>query len=206
MYGGFDVFKIWLGIKLHFTTDTYDFITYGGKVNCKLDTFTKRNDRYFFHKLSKKYNAEEAVDFFVANFLVKDKAWIGNLAKSDGKDNYLSYRKRKDSFSYMFRNECGVINDYLDRNRINFDDLFLVNRGQHPPFFKLLLSIKISYETFVVFQELLGFIERWDREISEKVVWSVYSKRIKKFTPFLRYNKTETKLIVKKVLIGNKNA
>jgi len=55
MYGGFDVFKVYLGVKLHFTTKNYDYIQYGGKVNCKLETFTKRNDRYFFHKLSKQY-------------------------------------------------------------------------------------------------------------------------------------------------------
>ena len=55
MYGGFEVFKLYLAIKLHFTTDTYNYEEYGGKVNCKLETFTKRNDRYFFHKLSKRY-------------------------------------------------------------------------------------------------------------------------------------------------------
>ena len=49
MYGGFEVFKAYLAIKLHFTTDTYNYDEYGGKVNCKLETFTKRNDRYFFH-------------------------------------------------------------------------------------------------------------------------------------------------------------
>ena len=54
MYGGFEVFKLYLAIKLHFTTDTYNYEEYGGKVNCKLETFTKRNDRYFFHKLSKR--------------------------------------------------------------------------------------------------------------------------------------------------------
>ena len=48
MYGGFEVFKAYLAIKLHFTTDTYNYDEYGGKVNCKLETFTKRNDRYFF--------------------------------------------------------------------------------------------------------------------------------------------------------------
>ena len=199
MYGGFDVFKIWLGIKLHFTTDTYDYITYGGKVNCKIETFTKRNDRYFFHKLSKKYNAEEAVDFFVANFLHKDKAWIGNLAKSDGADIYLDYKKRKDSFTYQFRNECNSIRVNMDNKRLSFDDLFMVNGGQHPIFFKLLLSKQICYETLVVFEELLGFIRRWDKEIEEKVVWPIYAKRIKKFTPFLRYNRTETKLIMKEI-------
>ena len=51
MYGGFEVFKAYLAIKLHFTTDTYNYDEYGGKVNCKLETFTKRNDRYFFHHI-----------------------------------------------------------------------------------------------------------------------------------------------------------
>jgi len=51
MYGGFDVYKTYLAIKNHFTTD-YDYVKYGGKVTAKLETFTKRSDRYFFHKLS----------------------------------------------------------------------------------------------------------------------------------------------------------
>ena len=104
----------------------------------------KRSDRYFFHKLSKKYDADQALDFFVANFLVSDKAWIGNLAKQDGTDNYVSHRAYKDSFSYNFRSECRIIRDTLDNNHIKFDDLFLVDRGQHPPFFKLLSSKRIS--------------------------------------------------------------
>lgn len=34
MYGGFDVYKIYLGVKLHFTTDSYDYIKYGGENEC----------------------------------------------------------------------------------------------------------------------------------------------------------------------------
>ena len=44
MYGGFDVYKTYLAIKLHFQSDSYDYYKYGGKVNAKLDTFTKRKD------------------------------------------------------------------------------------------------------------------------------------------------------------------
>ena len=55
MYGGFDVYKTYLAVKLHFASDTYDYYKYDGKVNAKLDTFTKRKDRYFFHKLSTRY-------------------------------------------------------------------------------------------------------------------------------------------------------
>ena len=70
MYGGFDVFRVYMAVKLHFTTN-YNYFDYDGKVNIKLDTFTKRNDRYFFHKLSTKYKQDEILDFFVANFIDK---------------------------------------------------------------------------------------------------------------------------------------
>ena len=84
MYGGFDVYKTYLAVKLHFASDTYDYYKYGGKVNAKLETFTKRNDRYFFHKLSTKYNKDEILDFFVANFCESDKKWLGNLLQNAG--------------------------------------------------------------------------------------------------------------------------
>ena len=77
MYGGFDVFKVYLAVKLHFTSN-YNYFDYDGKVNCKLETFTKRNDRYFFHKLSKKYGKDEILDFFVSNFCENDKKSVGN--------------------------------------------------------------------------------------------------------------------------------
>lgn len=69
MYGGFDVFKTYLAVKNHFTTD-YDYNKYGGRVTAKLESFTKRPDRYFFHKLSKRYNQRDILDYFVANFAV----------------------------------------------------------------------------------------------------------------------------------------
>ena len=147
----------------------------------------------------KKYDADQALDFFVENFLVSDKAWIGNLAKQDGTDNYVSHRAYKDSFSYNFRSECRIISDSMDRNNCSFDDLFMVDRGQHPPFLKILLSKKINYQTFVVFEENLDFIKRWDKEIKETVVWPIHSKRIKKYMPFIRYNRTQMKLVMKEV-------
>jgi hypothetical protein len=90
----------------------------------------------------------------------------------------------------------------MGHNKLTFDELFSVVRGQHPPFLKLLLSKKISYETFSVFETLLGFVKRWDRQVVEKVVWKDYSRRIKKFLPFHRYNRTSAKLTMKETFTG----
>jgi len=131
MYGGFDVFKIYLAVKLHFTTN-YDFFEYGGKVNCKLDTFTKRNDRYFFHKLSTKYNKDEILDFFVANFCENSKKWVGNLLQNDGRETYLNYRKVKDNFKYHFRSDLNNIANDFSSKRLSFDDGFRCIDGHIP--------------------------------------------------------------------------
>ena len=200
MYGGFDVYKTYLAIKNHFTTD-YDYVKYGGKVTAKLETFTKRSDRYFFHKLSKRYNQDDVLDYFVANFSVGDNKWIGNLLDNEGTQNYTNYRKYKESFDYHFRNDCSnIFNDFSNRG-ISFDDGFLVHNGQHPRILRLLISKKIHIQTAVIFNSVLSYSKVWDKEIGEKVVWPKISHKIKKLKPFVVYNETKAKLVMKEVFV-----
>jgi len=203
MYGGFDVYKTYLAIKLHFTSDTYDYHKYEGKVNCKLDTFTKRNDRYFFHKLSTRYNKDEITDFFVANFIDDGKKWIGSLLRNDGRDIYLDYKKRKESFTYHFRDDClRMRDDFLSRN-ISFDVAFNVDNGQHPRVLRLLIQRRISYQTAVVLNHFLNFTKNWDKEITEKVVWPKISFTLTRIKPFITFNTTKSKLIMKEVFLND---
>jgi len=201
MYGGFDVYKTYLGVKLHFTSDTYDYYKYGGKVNTKLDTFTKRKDRYFFHKLSTRYAEADILDFFVANFLADSKRWIGNLLANDGRDVYLDYKKRKEAFAYHFKQDCGTIFSDFRRKSISFDDGFIPVNGQHPRVLRLLIQRKISYQTTIVLNHFLNFIKNWDKEITEKVVWPEISLKVTRLKPFINFNATECKLIMKEVFI-----
>ena len=202
MYGGFDVYKTYLAVKLHFTTDTYDYYKYGGKVNTKLDTFTKRKDRYFFHKLSTRYAEADILDFFVSNFLSDSKGWIGNLLQNDGRDVYLDFKKRKEAFAYHFKQDCGNIASDFSRRGILFDDGFIPISGQHPRVLRLLIQRKISYQTTIVLNHFLGFIKNWDKEITEKVVWPEISLKVTRLKPFINFNATECKLIMKEVFVN----
>jgi len=201
MYGGFDVFRVYLAVKLHFTTD-YDYFDYDGKVNIKLETFTKRNDRYFFHKLSTKYKQDEILDFFVANFCESDKKWIGNLLENDGRETYLNYKKVKDNFNYHFRNDIvNIINDFSSK-RISFDDGFVCNSGQHPRLLRLLIQRRASFQTIIVLDQVLSFIKNWNKQIKERVVWTKIAHKISKLKPFIKYNETECKLIMKEIIVN----
>ena len=202
MYGGFDVYKTYLAVKLHFTTDTYDYYKYGGKVNTKLDTFTKRKDRYFFHKLSTRYAETDILDFFVANFLSDSKRWIGNLLANDGRDVYLDYKKRKEAFAYHFKQDCGNIASDFSRRSILFDDGFIPIGGQHPRVLRLLIQRKISYQTTIVLNHYLGFVKNWDKEITEKIVWPEISLKVTRLKPFINFNATECRIIMKEVFVN----
>jgi len=78
---GFEVYKIYLAIKLHFTSknQSYDFHKHNGRTTARLATFTKRRDRYFFHKLSKSYNDKSIVDYFLSNFVSNTNIWVGDI-------------------------------------------------------------------------------------------------------------------------------
>ena len=193
-YDGFAVYRKYLAYKLHFTTDKYDYTEHSGMVHTKLSTFTQRNDRYMFHKLSVKYNKEEIDDFMIANFVKKNKAWSGSLLERDSHDTYLQYKKRKEGFNYWLKQEINEIAKIASHQSV-----FRVDDGQHPKLLKLVIGKKISLETLLVMDYHLGFLKDWNEKIKDKIVWPNILKKIEKFKPFLRFNETETKIILTEV-------
>lgn len=201
MYGGFEVYKEYLAIKNHFTTNSYDYAKYEGKVNVKLDSFTKRNDRHFFHKLSKRYNEREIVDYFVCNFLVSNK-WVGDLLKHDGTEEYIKWKKYQDAYRYNFRSDCVLVNNDFNSSGISFDDGLGVSSGQHPRLLRLYLRKKIHFQTLYIIDRIINFSRKWDNQIEEKVVWPEVSKKLKKVKPFVAYNLVEMRDVMKEVFVG----
>tara|TARA_B100001063_G_C16639076_1_gene489855 strand:+ start:222 stop:836 length:615 start_codon:yes stop_codon:yes gene_type:complete len=200
-YDGFAVYRKYLAYKLHFTTDKYDYTEHSGMIHTKLETFTKRNDRYMFHKLSVKYNQDEIDDFMIANFLKKNKAWSGSLLEKESHEIYLQYKRRTDSSSYFFKEDCSRILTTCDMDGIMPTDVVIVRNGQHPILLRHCIGNKISTETLIIMDYHLNFIKDWQEKITDKIVWPNFYKKITKFKPFLKFNQTETKLILREVFL-----
>ena len=62
---GFDVYKTYLALKLHFTKDKYNYFTFNGKSRASQSAFDKRKDRYFFKKLAAKFDHDTVVEYFL---------------------------------------------------------------------------------------------------------------------------------------------
>jgi hypothetical protein len=197
----YEAYTLYLAIKLHFTSDSYDFYKHNAKVNSTFNTFLKRNDRFFFHKLTTKYSKEEMLDYFVCNFFHNSKTWIGNLVRADGETNYTKWKKFNQAFTYNFRNDCLLVRNIIDGDRISFDDVFRVSNGQHPRLLRLLLSEQIGVQTFIILDKILSFCKNWDKEIAETIIWPEKSFKITKLKPFVNFNITKCKFIMKEVFV-----
>ena len=195
---GFEVYKIYLAVKLHFTSKgrSYDFHKHLGRTTARLETFTKRRDRYFFHKLSKSYNNNTIVDYFVSNFVTNTNLWVGDIIGKTGDDNYKVWSKKIESLHYYYEQDI----DYILEQGHEFDDLFKSINGQHPPILKMFLSKKINFETVLILDDILSFTKQLNKNISEKVLWPKLYDRMIRYKSFLNYNLTKYKMTLKRKL------
>jgi hypothetical protein len=180
-------YVMYLALKRHFTLGSnYDYFKYNGKTNASKQSFETRRDRYSFHKLSKK---DHPRDFVVANFIDNGpNIWIGDLVTdSKYEDTYKSWMKRRESISYVFKSEIEGISD-ID------EDLKVID-GQYPKLLQQYMKKKVSLETIIVLSNMIGFLKKWKKEISDPIVWPEIYNTCIKYAPFMEYDADKLKKI-----------
>ena len=191
----FETYQSNLSMKRHFTNRRYDFFRYGGKSRATMASFNKRKDKYWFEKTSRKYSGGEIVDFLLANFVTTDNPknlWIGEIINS-GERTYADWMRRKQSISYLFKEESEKL---LEEN--NLEQLFECGRG-HPIILKRFLGGDISLETFVIYDIIFSFSEKFDEKLLDPV-WETVSLKIRKYKPFLNINVFNFKKILREIV------
>ena len=193
---GFEVYKIYLAIKLHFTSknQSYDFHKHNGRTTARLETFTKRRDKYYFHRLSKSYDNKSIVNYFLSNFVSNTNLWVGDIIGKAGDEHYKQWSKKIESLHYYYEKDIDYIIERMTTKDIKFNDLFLSIDGQHPPIIKMFLAKKINFETLIILDDILRFTKRLNKDIKEKVLWPKMFDRMKRYKPFLSYNITKYKI------------
>jgi hypothetical protein len=88
-------------------------------------------------------------------------------------------------------------------NHSNPNDLFMSHEGEYPDLLIKLLHEEISLETICILNQVLSFLSSWDRKIGDTIHYPNISKRIKKYTPFIPFEPTKYKLILKKEYDAN---
>jgi len=183
----FNAYVKYLALKRHFTTDSYDYFKYNGKVRASIDSFQSRNDSFFFLKLARKDDYENII---LANMIEKPDIWVRDILEEEGQNRYINWKKRMDSLGYIFKSD---INNMLDE----YEDNFVVRDGQHPHIMTMMLQKKISLETFTIMTHLANIFPYWEKKIVDKIVSRDIMKKSRKYKPFLDLDWKRYKTYVK---------
>tara|TARA_Y100000114_G_scaffold62986_1_gene57732 strand:- start:767 stop:1372 length:606 start_codon:yes stop_codon:yes gene_type:complete len=192
----FETYQTYLSMKSHFTNPKYDFFKYGGKSRATMASFNKRKDKYWFEKTSRKYSDQQILDFLLANFVTTDNPqnlWIGEIINS-GERNYSEWMKRKQSLTYLFKEQSSEL---LFKNDLN--EVFDCSKRKHPVVLKKYLGGEISLETLTILEKIFSFVKNFDKKLKDPV-WESVSLKIKKYVPFININVFHYKKILKEVI------
>lgn len=190
-FSGYGAYLLFLALRTHFNNAKYDFFQMHGKLRANKESFERRQDKHFFDKLAKDYNCEDLRDFYVAN-LLKDKHYVTELLDDAAKQNYTEYRRRRQSLTYNFTNELHRVFRYGITRPFELVD------GQYPYIVSLYLRNIISPETMAILDNFILYSSKFDKYLgSNDPIWSKVALKIRKYKPFIKYDKDKFKHILK---------
>lgn len=190
----FEAYRIYLALKLHFTTDSYDIRKTKGRVKAQQKTLEKNfklmNE---LKKLKNKYNEQDFIDYLVANFISGDK--YGGIYNPDSAEVYSSWLSIQESLSYKYEQD---LHELANHGIENVKDLWDCKDG-HPLLMKRYFGKTCNLETLVILNKLYRFVDEIDEQLIFDPVWSSVSKTIHKYSPFVKIDKEKFTTITGKV-------
>ena len=183
----FAVYKYYLALKLHFTTDAYDVFKYRGKITANRKSFEKRKDKRYIERISKKFDESQIVEFLVSNFVSGDA--FGGVFSQSAENNFKEWKRKQESLSYIFEKDLSYLEQECIDQKRNFLYIFEIEDKKHPILLQAFLGNKISLETLIILNDLHSFIDNFDKMLYNDFAWSDISRLCKKYRPFLTYNK-----------------
>ena len=144
---GFEAYKIYVALNLHYSKGNYDAFKYNFKVNLSPDSYNKKHDKFFFERIGSKYKTQNSVvKYFAANIL-KEVSWVGNMKE----ENFLEFEKRLQALSYNFKKDVEVL--YLECPDFN-------KLCRSSGIIDLLNEDRVSIESLGILDYLVNFLER----------------------------------------------
>ena len=132
-------FSYFHGMHLHFTTDKYSILKYGAQTQIASKAFDKLSPgiKFKFDWFSTKFQTTENVVYTcIGNELKETDIRFAN--KQEILDNYIDYKKRRESISYVLENEYET---YLEKKEFKFHQLiFNYLASVYSPEFILLMD------------------------------------------------------------------
>lgn len=177
---GYQAYKLYLALDLHFRSEKYDYFQYDGAVRATEEAFLKRNDRYWFAKFAKNKTLAEMEELLVCSIMVNGRTWIGNLSEEQLWENHRKWLKYFEAFAYNFSQDL----ETMYEGETNFGNILRPANNSVPKIVKLVLQQEIKIESLIAIDWLTDFMLEVDNIIDDPYVWERFKKKYDKYYPF----------------------
>lgn len=197
---GYEVFCTYQAVKLHFTTDTYCYFKYNGKVATTPAGFEKRKDIYMFHRLARELKDDEVIPFMVSNFILNDKTWTKDLLSSTAMNNLRVWQAMRANLEDLFDRDITTIVEEFDKINYGIRMMFCTHVDRLPEIWVYMQQGLIRMETIAILHGMTGMLDNWDKHYKSDYIYEKTSRLIRKYEPFLGIDVPRFKQIVLKHL------
>jgi hypothetical protein len=189
----YEAYRLFMALRLHFTSD-YDAVKYNFKSSASPNAFYKRRDKYFFAKIAKQHE-RDIKNFYVSQF-INGTTWVGDMLDEEGARNYRKFRKIKEAIHRTFELDMQKASEHVEQ----FDDLLTVKEFNQPPLIiKLWQQEEINLESVVILNNIFGFMNNANKDITETISWPDIYRLITKITPFVEYRPDKATTILQSI-------
>ena len=188
-WDGFDAYRQFNALRFHFAGTrvgehgggSYDYFKHGASLSrfSREKYLQKGYDlQVTFEILAREKSNSEIVEYYVSNFS-KGVQYIPDFTTK----TWNEWKKYFQSYEYYFKNDV----EKLLTDAENFDIIFICDKkGTHPKLVRMYLGGKITLESLVILESILGYRKRFDKEIDDpSKVWDRLSLLLKKYEPFV---------------------
>ena len=182
-------------VKLHFSTKNYNYNKYEGKVKK-----SNYKDIVPYSMIAKGKYKTDFPDFFIPGLFQNPKSNIENFLSEDYIRTWKYWESYQRATQYYFERELLEIQNYLEKTKLKFDSMFLIKENEMPVIYKFIVKNQVSPQTLLYLDQVIGFIDRIDFRITEKILFPKVQNRLKKLKTFLKPKEKENlKKIVQEV-------
>lgn len=169
---GHEAYCLFLTLKTYFAGKR-DYIKYK-EMAIPYETYLKRNDRFQFEKLARKYKKKEALEsFLISVFRENPNVWVGKLFDKEYIDKHTKRIGTLESLEYRFRQDICVICERLEAKNLKFKALFEIQDNTCLLWTWRMQNL-IRYDTFCILCRLFNLFERFEQQMQDNITWKEY--------------------------------
>lgn len=180
----YTLFKTYISLKNHFTTESYDFIKYSGKTNVKESSFRKRQDISLFCKLAQWLPESKAVPFLLSHFIELSSFTIHYVFENPIKSQKIfdAWKTRTSNILDVYQSDIRTI---AKESACSWKNCIQQTDSDYPLLFKLVMANKISPETYSLLDDLFQQTSRSYKGLDMDVLFLSMNLKYRKYRVFL---------------------